>query len=38
VPLYDRAMLSPQARFLGVAAVRAPSAKYRVYWALATDG
>ncbi|MCX7316346.1 MAG: CAP domain-containing protein [Hyphomicrobiales bacterium] len=38
VPLYDRAMLSPQARFLGVAAIRAPGAKYRVYWALVTDG
>jgi uncharacterized protein YkwD len=38
VPLYDRAMLSPQARFLGIAAIRAPHAKYRVYWALATDG
>jgi uncharacterized protein YkwD len=38
VPLYNRTLLSREARVLGLAAVRAPHAKYRVYWALATDG
>ena len=38
VPLYNRALLSREARRLGIAAIRAPQGKYRVYWALATDG
>jgi uncharacterized protein YkwD len=37
MPAQNRAMLDPQARRLGIAAVRAPQAKYRVYWALATS-
>ena len=38
VPLYNKALLSRDARSLGIAAIRAPQGKYRVYWALATDG
>ena len=38
VPFYNRALLSREARSLGIAAIRAPQGKYRVYWALATDG
>ena len=38
VPLYNKTLLSREARALGIAAIRAPQGKYRVYWALATDG
>ena len=38
VPLYNRMLLSREARHAGIAAVRAPQGKYRVYWALAIDG
>lgn len=36
VPVHERAMLDPEARRVGIAAVHVPGSKYRVYWALAT--
>lgn len=37
-PKHNAAMLAPQARRLGVAAVDAPGSKYGVYWALVVAG